>query len=182
MTGVVDNNGQLRHSGANRFATNSQNQEKIRNLYRFSSGHGGVQCEGCHGATHAIYPSNHTEDNLQSISVQGYAGTVAECTVCHLSVPLTASGGPHGMHTTGQVWVDEHGEFAEHGYAGCANCHGTDYQGSPLSALPVARQFRVEEQGTRQFAARYQIGCYDCHNGPDPDDDEDEADSAYISR
>ena len=78
------------------------------------------------------------------------------------------------MHTTGQAWVNEHGEFAEHGYTGCAACHGDDYLGSPLSAVPVTRQFRIEEQGTKQFTARYQIGCYDCHDGPDPEDKEGE--------
>ena len=75
------------------------------------------------------------------------------------------------MHKVGQDWVDEHGEYAEHNYEGCASCHGHDFSGSPLSAVPVARQFRIEEQGPKQFAAQYQVGCYDCHNGPDPEDD-----------
>ena len=75
------------------------------------------------------------------------------------------------MHQAGQDWVDEHGEYAEHNYEGCASCHGDDFLGSPLSVVPVARQFRIKEQGTRQFVARYQIGCYDCHDGPDPEDE-----------
>ena len=81
------------------------------------------------------------------------------------------------MHQAGQDWVDEHGEYAEHNYEGCASCHGDDFLGSPLSAVSVARQFRVEEQSTKQFAARYQVGCYDCHDGPDPENEDDSEES-----
>ncbi len=83
------------------FATNANTPAQGLNLYRFSTGHGGLQCEACHGSTHAEYPSLHADDNTQSIAVQGHAGTVAECTACHKTVPTTVNGGPHGMHTTG---------------------------------------------------------------------------------
>jgi len=82
------------------------------------------------------------------------------------------------MHPVGQDWVDEHGEYAEHNYAGCASCHGDDFSGSPLSVVPVARQFRIEEQGTKHFAAHYQVGCYDCHDGPDPEDYDDDSEES----
>ena len=62
-------------------------------LYRFSIGHGGLYCESCHNSTHAILPSREARDNLQSIALQGYEGTIGECTVCHLTEP--DSGGPH---------------------------------------------------------------------------------------
>ena len=62
-------------------------------LYRFSKGHGGLYCESCHNSTHAILPSRDGDDNLQSIALQGYAGTIQECTVCHLTTPQGA--GPH---------------------------------------------------------------------------------------
>ena len=62
-------------------------------LYRFSTGHGGLYCESCHNSTHAILPSRELRDNLQSIALQGTIGTIAECTVCHLTEP--DSGGPH---------------------------------------------------------------------------------------
>lgn len=62
-------------------------------LYRFSKGHGGLYCESCHNSTHAILPSRENADNLQSIALQGYAGTIQECTVCHLTDP--GQGRPH---------------------------------------------------------------------------------------
>jgi hypothetical protein len=81
------------------------------------------------------------------------------------------------MHQAGQGWVDEHGEYAENNYEGCASCHGDDFLGSPLSAVSVARQFRIKEQGSKQFTARYQVGCYDCHDGPDPEKEDDSEES-----
>ena len=52
-----------------------------------------VLCANCHNSTYAILPSREANDNLQSIALQGYAGTVAECTVCHLTQP--SGPGPH---------------------------------------------------------------------------------------
>jgi hypothetical protein len=63
-------------------------------LYRFSTGHGGVYCQACHGSQHAIYPTLQPNDNIQSIMLQGEAGTVEKCTVCHTSTP--DGEGPHG--------------------------------------------------------------------------------------
>jgi hypothetical protein len=62
-------------------------------LYRFSKGHGGLYCQSCHNSTHAILPSRVAADNQQAIALQGYAGTIGKCTVCHLTQPT--SGGPH---------------------------------------------------------------------------------------
>jgi hypothetical protein len=67
--------------------------EQANTLYRFSKGHGGMYCESCHNSTHAILTSREMKDNLQSIALQGYAGTISKCTVCHTQIP--ASGGPH---------------------------------------------------------------------------------------
>lgn len=67
--------------------------ENTDTLYRHSQGHGGLYCEACHNSTHAILPSREANDNLQSIALQGYAGTIGKCTLCHLTQP--ASGGPH---------------------------------------------------------------------------------------
>lgn len=140
------------------------------NLYRFSTGHGGLQCEACHGSTHAEYPSLHADDNVQSIAVQGHAGTVAECTACHKTVPNTVNGGPHGMHTTGNAWVSAHQDAAEHGgTASCTYCHGTTSSGTPLSAIKVAKTINAGEFGTKNWPAGYQVSCYSCHNGPNPD-------------
>jgi hypothetical protein len=62
-------------------------------LYRRSSGHSGIYCEACHNSTHAILPSREENDNLQSIALQGVAGSLGRCTICHLTQP--AEGGPH---------------------------------------------------------------------------------------
>jgi hypothetical protein len=78
-------------------------------LYRNSTGHGGLYCEACHNSTHAILPSREARDNLQTIALQGYAGSVAECTVCHgLTVP--AGPGPHGMACALSADVDADGD------------------------------------------------------------------------
>ena len=62
-------------------------------LYRESKGHGGIYCEGCHDSTHAIATSTQPEDAIKFINLQGHAGTLDKCTVCHLTQP--SSGGPH---------------------------------------------------------------------------------------
>lgn len=161
--------GALRTTSDARFATNPDTPATGKSLYRYSAGHGDMQCSACHGSTHAIYPSSKEEDNIQSIQAQGYAGTIGECTSCHTTVPLTVDGGPHGMHTIGQRWVDEHEDIVEReGHTTCTSCHGDDYRGTPLSGMMKARSFSTE-WGTKHFAADHPIGCYDCHNGPDED-------------
>lgn len=173
---ALKNNGQIRYttaldSGARRqaadltFATNANTPAAGLNLYRFSSGHGGMQCESCHGSTHAEYPTNHPNDDAQNIRLQGYAGVIRECAACHSSVPNTASGGPHGMHTVGQAWVGSHGDTAERNAGQCQGCHGIDYRGTVLSAVKVARNFNIEGRAI-SIAAGTQVGCYNCHNGP----------------
>ena len=166
---ALDASGNLVKPADTRFATNPNTPAAGFSLFRFSTGHGAMQCESCHGATHAEYPSSHVNDNLQSIALQGYAGTVRECTSCHAKAPLTANGGPHGMHTIGAAWVSSHHDMIEHngGAKACAYCHGSDYRGTALSAVSVARSFNTEH-GLRTFAAGQRVGCYDCHNGPKP--------------
>lgn len=72
----------------------SNYHENPNTLYRFSVGHEGVMCQACHGSPHAIYPSLEALDNKQSIWLQGYAGTISKCQVCHTNSP-DASEGPH---------------------------------------------------------------------------------------
>ncbi len=62
--------------------------------YRDSVGHGGLYCEACHGSPHAILPTKQPNDNIQNINLQGEAGTLKKCNVCHTSVP--SGPGPHG--------------------------------------------------------------------------------------
>lgn len=61
--------------------------EETGKLFRDSRGHGGVKCEACHGSPHAIAPSVNARDNVQAIALQGYAGTINKCTVCHTQQP-----------------------------------------------------------------------------------------------
>jgi hypothetical protein len=163
----VGANGLPKATTDTRFATNANTPLAGKSLYRFSKGHGGLQCEACHGATHAEYPSSHSQDNALSLDLQGHAGPIVECTACHTTVPNTTTGGPHGMHTAGQAWVSGHESAAKANRTACTACHGADYRGSPLSKVWVAKTFRVEGSN-KTFPANHQIGCYDCHNGPNP--------------
>lgn len=167
--------GALRQVTDARFATNANKPAAGFSLFRFSTGHGGLQCEACHGSTHAEYSratntwsSSHDNDILQSKAIQGYAGTITECAVCHASVPLTTSGGPHGMHTIGAGWVDKHGDVAEKSASACAYCHGADFRGSPLAKAGKARSYSHDGR-TYTIAAGTNVGCYNCHNGPKGD-------------
>lgn len=130
-------------------------------LYKVSSGHGNIQCEACHGSTHAEYPAG-PSDNVQPEALQGYAATITECTVCHASVPFTASGGPHGMHTLGQEWVSRHGSVAKADKTHCQTCHGPDLRGTFLSRTATSRTFDISQR-TILFAARQEVSCYACH-------------------
>jgi hypothetical protein len=168
-TKAVDTSGNLINPADVRFATNPNVPAAGFSLYRFSRGHGGMQCEACHGSTHAEYPSSHANDNLQSIALQGYAGTVRECTVCHATPPMTATGGPHGMHTIGASWVSKHESYVEGGgRAQCAYCHGSDFRGGPLAQVKATRSYQTKFGTTRTYSAGQNVGCYDCHNGPNP--------------
>jgi hypothetical protein len=182
---AADNNGQIRYTtvfdapGHERVAVNSTFAVNPGTLYRFSTGHEGLQCSTCHGSPHAVYPSAHANDNVQNEAIQGHAGTLVECTSCHQSQPLTFTGGPHGMHPVGdgpfarkgdglpERWF--HGKAKEDfgpGLASCQACHGTDYTGTVLSRAHADRVIDVDGMGVKHFWKGYQIGCYSCHNGP----------------
>lgn len=135
-------------------------------LYKLSAGHFGIQCEACHGPTHAEYACSEANDNVQSLLLQGYAGKITECAVCHLGVPMTKNAGPHGLHTIGQAWVNGHGRYAQADVAYCATCHGTDSRGTKLSVVSADRSFDMGSRGTKTLPRSGKTGCYDCHNGP----------------
>lgn len=69
--------------------------EEPDKLFRESRGHGGLFCSACHGEPHAIVPSGNSRDNVQNIALQGYAGTLNNCSTCHGVTPTGA--GPHGL-------------------------------------------------------------------------------------
>ncbi len=167
-TSVFDTNGQPRIAVNQTFATNPNTPVPPFSLYRFSTGHGNLQCEACHGATHAEYPSSHVNDNLQSLNLQGHVGTLVECVTCHGSDPATVNGGPHGMHPVGQSWVNAHPDALGGGNASitdCAACHGTDYRGTVLSRAAADRVLSTDF-GSKHFWRGFQVGCFDCHQGP----------------
>ncbi len=166
-TSAYDGTGQRRVAANATFATNVDTPAAGLSLFRFSRGHGGVACEGCHGSTHAEFPSTHPSDNLQSVALQGHAGTIADCTACHNTEPTTVNGGPHGMHPVGQSWISAH-RSAGGNEANCAPCHGADYRGTVLSRTFGSRSYQAG--GTKTFWAGFQIGCYTCHRGPNDDD------------
>jgi hypothetical protein len=151
------------------FATNANVPIAGSDLFRYSRGHGKLYCSACHGSPHAEFPTLQPNDNVYSMNLQGHVGKITECTVCHTNLPVSAKGGPHGMHTIGQSWVSAHGDYAERGAQACAYCHGASYRGSFLSKTSMARSFRTEG-GTRAFAAGHAVSCYDCHNGPNGGD------------
>ncbi len=64
-------------------------------LYRMSKDHGGVYCEACHDSTHAVAPSREPNDAIKFVALQGHAGTLDKCTVCHATQPTEP--GPHGI-------------------------------------------------------------------------------------
>ena len=176
---ATQNNGQIRYTsvfsspGVTRvavnqtFATNPNVPSAGYDLFRFSTGHGNLQCEACHGSTHAIFPTPKNNDNVQSIQIQGHEGMLVECDACHGTQPNTVSGGPHGMHPVGQTWVSRHDDVAEGNAASCQACHGTDYRGTVLSYVQADRT--ISAFGTKNFWRGFRIGCYTCHNGPGSD-------------
>jgi PKD repeat protein len=122
-------------------------------LYRLSKGHGGVFCEGCHGATHAIWPVSPEEgpfvanDNMTSMQVQGHTGTVVECIACHEGDLGNTLEGPHGMHPigeAGQRFVDGgHENLGDRQADECRACHGENGQGTVLSRVLADRTYVI---------------------------------------
>jgi hypothetical protein len=168
-TSVFDSPGHMRVPADMTFATTPNVPATGFSLYRFSTGHGGLYCEACHGSTHAEFPSLHDNDNVTSIQHQGHVGVLVECNICHGTQPSTVNGGPHGMHPVGQTWVNHHGDVGEGGggTGQCQGCHGADYRGTFLSRSQADRS--ISAFGTKTFWRGFQIGCYTCHNGPGSD-------------
>ena len=158
-----------------RFASNDNTPAAGISLYRFSVGHGNLQCEACHNSTHAEFTSkpspggNSLNDNLRAIEAQGYAAAIRECTACHATVPSTTNGGPHGMHTIGSSWVASHHDSVNSSNrADCFYCHGSTSAGSPLAVIKTTKIFNIGDGRTKSFAVDERVTCWSCHNGPNP--------------
>lgn len=152
-------------------------------LYRLSvDKHGGVFCEGCHGSTHAEWPTTNPagNDNVAATQLQGHTGKVMECSTCHTGILAASLGGPHGLHPVGNdgnsaAWVQRHGDFVEtKGKAECAACHGKKGEGTPLARTAIARPGLECEGGSMcpgreakiTLPADYDVGCGTCHANP----------------
>jgi hypothetical protein len=145
---------------------NQRFAEQPGKLYRNSVGHGGVACPHCHGSPHAEWPSREPNDNLAATAIQGHPGVIVECRVCHGGALPPTLGGPHGLHTIGQGWVDGHEDFQRASPASCAPCHGLRGEGTVLSRTKATRVFQVEDQGTVRLFKGQSVGCGHCHGNP----------------
>ncbi len=153
--------------GAGNFRQAASEFSSVMALFKVGVTHGKMQCEACHGATHAEYASSEANDNVQSLQLQGYAGVISECAVCHTrGIATPGNKGPHGMHVIGTSWLIPHAMVARAGTANCTTCHGTDFRGTKLSKTFKARTFSFNGTGRKAYAMGTMVGCYDCHNGP----------------
>ena len=170
-----DTNGTVRVPVNQTFSTQPNTPANGTSLYRFSAGHGGLQCSACHGSTHAEFPSTHQNDNVRNIAIQGHVGVMSECTACHTNTPSTRSGGPHGLHPVGQSWVEGHHSGLDKNVvtpSQCQTCHGapdgpgdSGGRGTALSRMQADRTL-TSDFGTLKLFRGAIIGCYTCHNGP----------------
>ncbi len=158
-------NGVMRIPADSTFATTPHTPATNVSLYRFSTGHGGLQCAACHGSTHAEFPSALPADNVANMERQGHAGVLAECTACHQTMPNTRQGGPHGMHRIGQSWINDHNNAAQAlGLNACRSCHGQNGEGTVLS-LAFSEKTVTSERGNVHYWRGRKVTCYACHNG-----------------
>ncbi len=165
LNGGSDNLTLLRFPSS-RFATTAA-------LYRLSGadngtgkGHKGLSCEGCHGSTHAIWPNRnpYANDNKAAQDIQGHAGTIVECSSCHVGDLGNTLNGPHGMHPVGNTRFSAggHERLAEINSNACRACHGLNGEGSVLSRAAADRTLS-KEHGSVSIAKGQRIGCTLCH-------------------
>jgi len=160
-------------------AQNPRFAEEPGTLYRESRGHGGLACESCHGSPLAIWPVPNPDasDNVPVLQLQGHAGTLSDCGVCHQAPfgGVAGLGGPHGMHAVADPdWIkgegDWHGEVYEDerertGMDVCAPCHGGNHKGTRLATTFVDRVLRDSEGTVRAVVPEgTQISCGLCHS------------------
>ncbi len=148
-------------------ATNTRFAENPNTLFRFSKGHGGVSCEGCHGSTHAEWPNADAaaNDNVAAMQIQGHTGPILECGACHANSLGSNLNGPHGMHPIGGNFLDGHENLYEQNHNNCKTCHGANLQGTVLSRAGDARTF-THDGHTYNIAKGTQVACNTCHSMP----------------
>ena len=143
--------------------------ENPNTLFRFSKGHGGVACEGCHGSTHAEWPNANAaaNDNVAAMQIQGHAGPILECGACHADTLGNNLNGPHGMHRIANGFLDGHNNLYNANPNSCKACHGLNLQGTVLSRAGDDRSFTHDGQ-TYNIAKGTQVACTTCHTWPPP--------------
>ena len=138
-------------------------------LYRFSTGHGGLQCAACHGSTHAEYPSVAPQRQPAEHEAAGpRRDDLAECTACHGSVAADDQRRARTACTrSARRGSTSHGDAAEQQRPRRSARPAT----APTTAAPCCRgrcrpdaDRRVRH--ARTFFRGAQVGCYICHNGP----------------
>lgn len=138
-------------------------------LYRVSTGHGGVMCEGCHGATHAEWPNAdpNANDNVTAKQLQGHVGTIADCTTCHSSSPGNNLNGPHGLHRIAfdsTPWASSSVHESQGGnFSNCATCHGGTNRGNSCGTV-LSRALADRNLRGQTVLAGKPVGCAACHN------------------
>jgi hypothetical protein len=173
---------ELIKSPTSRFAENQNSNasgKTVDVLYRLSTGHGGVMCEGCHNSTHAIWPNQYpnANDNIAANQLQGHTGTLTECTTCHAAGSLKSTlDGPHGMHPVGDKrWNEGHSELAEKKLNKCKSCHGKQLEGTVLSRMATTRTLKCDSDSRNCKNERItlnkgtEVSCTQCHKLPEFD-------------
>ncbi|RLJ20402.1 cytochrome C [bacterium endosymbiont of Escarpia laminata] len=135
-------------------------------LYRISTGHEGIFCEACHGATHGIWPNKNPDanDNVAAVQLQGHTGTVSECSTCHTGDLGNTLEGPHGMHPVGDTSFSNggHEDLAEKKPDACRACHGVNGEGTVLARAATDRT--LSNEGKSITLARGEpVTCTHCH-------------------
>ena len=149
-------------------------------LYRVSTGHGGVMCEGCHGATHAEWPNANpaSNDNLTADQLQGHTGTIIECGTCHTNVDnlspdgsSTSLRGPHGLHAVGDTNFARGRHKEQRNNTECRACHGQNGEGTVLSRIAEDRVLECKDEtafcpngNSALFPKGHAVGCVECHS------------------
>ena len=135
-------------------------------LFKDSQGHAGVACSFCHGSPHAINPSFNERDNIQMIALQGEAGTITDCQVCH-GDQLAPGPGPHGILPT----LDEFETSLHASRRGKAYWYSKENGGfEAITGIPIDSlacqgcHGETKADGTPIEDTTYQPDCYDCHD------------------
>ncbi len=139
-------------------------------LYRVSTGHSGVMCEGCHGATHAEWPNANpnANDNVTATQLQGHVGTIADCTTCHgTGNPGNNLNGPHGLHRiafNSTPWSSSSVHEGPGGnFSNCQVCHGGTSRSNSCGTV-LSRVLNTRTFSSRTVQTGQPVGCAVCHS------------------